>query len=530
MPPDDAAALARAVRSLLDDPRGQRRWARRHGLALWRDFSAQAMARQYEAAVRRGAALSGPLARVDARFSCHARSGGRRFSARFRDGGKGLEAAGVSLAPAGEPLGVPISPWLRRGCRIGGCQRRRDGDRRGRAEAVAGVAASSSSRAFLALPSVEAPTFFLPLDCRAAVRYALTESLAPPVRWKRLRNRLLQPALARGIAPASRLVTRRAARSRGAVPDHGRARARDPGADRVVPRRRSRRCALAGRVPGLRDDGAGAALGPQVRSRAGLRGAVRSRRARARACTPRWGARSPSMRRASSAGSSWEGSTRRWSPPPSASDCSASSIPPLRGRRSCARSRPSPSGRSPSLVTRSRPRNVGAGTRPAASARAAALAGRACRAGRRRWPRCPRCSSTAISAAGTPSFAPAASPCSTGRTRSRMRCRCGISGTCSPTRSHIWTAQPARTPASSTSPGCSAASCPYPRSCFAGRGRPWRRSGSLPMRSRRWRRCAGSTKAWAITSARAPSGSTLRARAGKDAVRADRRAGSRRRG
>ncbi len=63
------------------------------------------------------------------------------------------------------------------------------------------------SRAFLALPSVEAPTFFLPLDCRAAVRYALTESLAPPARWKRLRNRLLQPALARGIAPASRLVS-----------------------------------------------------------------------------------------------------------------------------------------------------------------------------------------------------------------------------------------------------------------------------------------------------------------------------------
>ena len=64
-----------------------------------------------------------------------------------------------------------------------------------------------ATRAFLALPSVEEPTFFLPLDCRAALRYALTESLAPPVRWKRLRNRLLEPVLARGIAPASRLVT-----------------------------------------------------------------------------------------------------------------------------------------------------------------------------------------------------------------------------------------------------------------------------------------------------------------------------------
>ena len=64
-----------------------------------------------------------------------------------------------------------------------------------------------ATRAFLALPSVEEPTFFLPLDCRAALRYALTESLAPPVRWKRLRNRLLEPALARGIAPASRLLT-----------------------------------------------------------------------------------------------------------------------------------------------------------------------------------------------------------------------------------------------------------------------------------------------------------------------------------
>ncbi|MGH3072976.1 MAG: aminoglycoside phosphotransferase family protein [Gaiellaceae bacterium] len=63
-----------------------------------------------------------------------------------------------------------------------------------------------TNRAYLALPSVEAPTFFLPLDCPAALRYALRESLAPPARWKRVRNRLLEPALARGLAPASRLV------------------------------------------------------------------------------------------------------------------------------------------------------------------------------------------------------------------------------------------------------------------------------------------------------------------------------------
>ena len=67
VPPDDAAALARAVRSLLDDPAGRRRWARRHGLAPWR-ASARRRWRAVRGAVRRGAALSGTLARVDARF------------------------------------------------------------------------------------------------------------------------------------------------------------------------------------------------------------------------------------------------------------------------------------------------------------------------------------------------------------------------------------------------------------------------------------------------------------------------------
>ena len=48
VPPDDAPALARPCARCSTTPLGRRRWARQHGLAPWRAFSAQAMARQYE--------------------------------------------------------------------------------------------------------------------------------------------------------------------------------------------------------------------------------------------------------------------------------------------------------------------------------------------------------------------------------------------------------------------------------------------------------------------------------------------------
>ena len=113
----------------------------------------------------------------------------------------------MSLAPAGEPLGdsdlaVASARSAGDAAATGAGMVVVEGARRSSLDSKA-----LATRVFLTLPSVEAPTFFLPLDCRAALQYALRESLAPPVRWKRLRNRLLEPALARGIAPASRLVT-----------------------------------------------------------------------------------------------------------------------------------------------------------------------------------------------------------------------------------------------------------------------------------------------------------------------------------
>ena len=147
-----------------------------------------------------------PLGRVDARFLLPRpvqRAAVLDEGTGWRDG---LAAAGVSLAPAGEPLGsadlaVASARSAGPAAATGAGMVIVEGARK------PSLGQGLVTRAFLALPSVAAPTFFLPLDCPAAVRYALTESLAPPVRWKRLRNRLLQPALALGIAPGSRLVT-----------------------------------------------------------------------------------------------------------------------------------------------------------------------------------------------------------------------------------------------------------------------------------------------------------------------------------
>lgn len=151
--------------------------------------------------------MSGPLARVDARFLLPRpvqRAAVLGEAAGWREG---LQAAGVSLAPAGEPLGsadlaVASARSAGPAASTGAGMVIVEGARRPSLGSHA-----LATRAFLALPSIEAATVFLPLDCPAALRYALAEWLAPPARWKQLRNRLLEPALARGIAPARRLVT-----------------------------------------------------------------------------------------------------------------------------------------------------------------------------------------------------------------------------------------------------------------------------------------------------------------------------------
>ena len=123
--------------------------------------------------------------------------------------------------------------------------------------------------------------------------------------------------------------------------------------------------------------------------------------------------------------------------------------------------------------------------RNAWSRNATGCAGTCCRTGRTRrptwqtsWPLYPPCSSTAISAAGTSSLVPGGFTVLDWEDAMLDAPPLWISGTCWPTRSRTWTGKPARIPGSSTSSGCSGASCPGRRSCFAGRGKPWRRSAS----------------------------------------------------